>query len=137
MSLCLRDFTCLNSETILKVDLSSSVSEDYMNRWKTFCDEILVDETKQYDIFTEWKSNCRSDSNKRLRINHGNLETFLDESRYISLIPSSQSGEIRMKICNGNNKWFHNEVTDLLNAFVKTCNTRTNNFLCTGQIYTQ
>lgn len=129
-----REYRCVADESIIIFTLESSVSDDYMKEWNNFCNIFNTNTTKQTEIFTEWKYYSKLDSNKRLRTNSKSLEVFLDESKCISLISPEQSGEIRMKIHNGKEKWYYLEIKDLLDAFVKTCNIHTHNFLCKGNI---
>ena len=139
-----------NFSTYLKFYLYLDAPSNHLDKWNSIRYRLLPfckDTNKSLsitpnDIFNKWKSYCLLESNRKLPLQDRYYEgdpvgdnnqinkqirpvepykligCWIETGEYYMGL----KGEIRMKVIDGDDeKWTLEEIRDLLNAFVKTC----------------
>ena len=100
---------------IFRIDISSP--SDYMKRWNEFKVKCIH---QDQDIIEQIKNNCELDDNKILDNNLEDTCNYMGNDNYSYLrINDIILNEV---ITTNSNKWTHEEMDDLIDAFVITAN---------------
>ena len=145
-------------KTFIRVTLDSDAPAEYVIRWKQFrksfldlSDNAIVPVVSRDDIFLRWKQNCSLESNRQLPLldrcegglgNNDNrtskqirpiMADTLDGKYFLGL-----TDEVRLSVTDGINygseRWNLDEIKDLLDGLLKTCNYYTDSQGCRAQI---
>ena len=100
---------------IFRIDISASY--DYVKRWNEFKLKCIH---QDQDIIEQIKNNCELDDNRILDNNLEDTCNYMGNDDYSYLrINDIILNEV---IATDSNKWTHEEMDDLINAFVITAN---------------